>query len=85
MDKTEVHMVFPTTDSQFRLRPCACGDVCPGYVQTGAGGLETWEVRCFNCGKRSGPFRVRHDAQVCWNGSPAERPGERRKKYHGKV
>ncbi len=89
MDRTEellvVRMAFPVTDGQFRLRPCTCGDVCPGYVQTRAGGLETWAVRCFACGKTSDVFRVRHDAQVCWNGSPAERPGERRRKYRGKV
>lgn len=78
MARTEEMVVidtkFPDPDSQFRLRPCGCSSENVGYLQIRAGGQEPWEVRCFNCGKTSEPFLVRHDAQIFWNTNMAVTP-----------
>lgn len=57
-------MVIAPPDSQFRLRPCGCGNDQPVYLEN----LDhQWRVECLECGKKTEHHAVRHDAQVGWN------------------
>lgn len=69
---------FPEPDSQFRLRPCRCRCENVGYLRIRADGREPWVVRCDRCGETTGPFQVRHDAQVFWNTNMVAMPTVRR-------
>lgn len=59
----------PVPDSQWRLVPCECGSDNVAYVHYEARGGEAWRVTCFDCGRTVDKGRrVRHDAQLAWNG-----------------
>lgn len=60
------NFIKPDPDSQFRLLPCGCGSGDVGYIAT-AGGF--WQVKCLRCGHRGSTAKVRHDAQLAWNGA----------------
>lgn len=66
-------MTKPAPDSQFVLIPCSeCGNTDVEYGSRYALGGEEWAVRCVKCGKVTGWHRIRHHAQLEWNGR--ERP-----------
>lgn len=65
---------FPDPDSQFRLRPCRCGNEEVGYQQICDDERRAWVIRCFDYGTTSEPFPIRHDAQIYWNTNMAVTP-----------
>lgn len=65
-----VEIEKPDPDSQYRLRPCACGSsdvyyICYGYYAF-------YTAVCNTCGKQTTLNRTKHHAQIEWNGG--ERP-----------
>lgn len=65
-----IEIKVPDPDSQWRLVPCKkCKSNNVVYVHYEARGGEAWRVECFDCGcKVDKGNRVRHDAQLAWNG-----------------
>ena len=56
-------------DSQYRLVPCKCGSDNVAYVHYNGRGGAKWRVECFDCSYIVDKgCRVRHDAQLAWNG-----------------
>lgn len=55
-------------DGQYRLRNCGCGSDNTAYVLFEENGQELWRAQCFDCGTVSSGHKVRHDAQMEWNG-----------------
>ena len=60
-----VEIIKPKEDSQYRLRRCKCGSDNVAYV---LGADDLWRVHCFDFGNTRGMDKVRHEAQVKWNG-----------------
>ena len=71
-DVIEIKKADP--DSQYRLRPCKkCKGDNVAYVHYNGRGGAAWRVECFDCGhKVDKGNRVRHDAQMAWNGGDAD-------------
>lgn len=60
----------PAADSQYRLKPCKkCQSDNVAYVHYNGRGGAKWRVTCFDCNHTVDKgHRVRHDAQLAWNG-----------------
>lgn len=64
----------PDPDSQYRLVPCKCGSDNVAYVHYNGRGGAKWRVTCFDCCHTVDKgCRVRHDAQLAWNGVAHEK------------
>ena len=67
-DVIEIKAADP--DSHWRLRCCKkCDGDNVAYVHYNGRGGAAWRVKCFDCGFTVDKgCRVRHDAQLAWNG-----------------
>ena len=64
-----IEIKVPDPDSQWRLRPCKCGnDPVYKHERYGMIKVDYWKVICPACGRQTQDFPVRHDAQLEWNG-----------------
>lgn len=69
-----IDIKIPEADAHFRLKPCKkCESDNVAYVHYNGRGGAAWRVSCFDCGHTVDKGnKVRHDAQLAWNGCTAK-------------